>query len=74
MSDMILATTVRTQLALKSLAGKLHQDRGASALEYVGMLLVGAVIVSAVATAIQPGTVKGWVGRATGVIDKINPQ
>ncbi|MEA5635232.1 MAG: hypothetical protein R5N60_08485 [Cutibacterium granulosum] len=69
MNDMILATTVRTQLALKSLAGKLHQDRGASALEYVGMLLVGAIFITAISEQINKGSVGQWVKRA---VDSLN--
>ncbi|MGK2310007.1 hypothetical protein [Cutibacterium sp. V947] len=73
MNDLVLATTVRTQLAMKSIADKLRQERGASALEYVGMLLIGAVIVGAVHAAINPGTVGKWVKTATDVIGNIHP-
>lgn len=73
MNDLVLATTVRTQLAISAMVDKLCEERGASALEYVGMLLIGAVIVAGVSAAINKGSVTGWVNKATNVINGINP-
>lgn len=73
MNDLVLATTVRTQLAIKSMVEKLRQERGASALEYVGMLLVGAIFVAAIVSVVNKDTVAGWVKKATNVVNGINP-
>ena len=52
---------------------KLRQnERGASALEYVGMLLVGAMFVAGVVAAVNKDQVTKWVQGATKVIDGIN--
>lgn len=72
MNDMVLAATVRTQLAIQSMIGKLRQERGASALEYVGMLLVGAVIVATVYHAISQDKIKAWIDNVTKVLDGIH--
>jgi hypothetical protein len=57
MNGLVLTTTVHTQLAIKSMVEKLRQnERGASALEYVGMLLVGTGGVSSFAPLPRPLT------------------
>ena len=69
MNDLVLATTVHTQLAIKSMVERLRQnERGASALEYVGMLIIGAVFVSAIYGVIKPEKIKSWVDKATSVM------
>lgn len=74
MNGLVLTTTVHTQLAIKSMVEKLRQnERGASALEYVGMLLVGAMFVAGVVAAVNKDQVTKWVQGATKVIDGINP-
>ncbi|WEV77347.1 hypothetical protein O9K63_12195 [Janibacter cremeus] len=48
-----------------------EQERGASALEYVGMLIVAAIIVGAVITVIDGADVQGAVTEAVNeILDK----
>lgn len=41
-----------------------NRERGASALEYVGMIIVAAVVVGAVAGLLTDGKIKGALGPA----------
>ncbi|MFT3875685.1 MAG: hypothetical protein QM708_04590 [Propioniciclava sp.] len=50
MSDLILASAVKAEIALNELQAKLaeRRERGADILEYVGMVLLAAVIIGGV--------------------------
>lgn len=55
----------RYTVALSTLFDRLEDDeRGASAMEYVGMLLVGGVVVAAIAAAVNTGSVGPKVSEA----------
>jgi Flp pilus assembly pilin Flp len=81
MSDLVLRTATSTQMRLSMMAGLVRKlaarladdERGQDAIEYVGVLVIVAVVIGAVATVITkvaPG-LTGDVGKA---IDNIFKQ
>lgn len=54
MNELVASTYVKTGMTLQNLRDRLdtHRERGADALEYVGMFIVAGLIVAAVVGAI----------------------
>ena len=47
---------------------QVRREAGATALEYVGMLVVAAIIVAAISSVITPGAISGAVTTAVNTI------
>lgn len=62
MSELMIASYVRTRVALSAMYGRIKQnERGADVLEWVGMLIVGALLVAAVVGAVGDANVRDTV-------------
>lgn len=68
MNTMTAMMTAQMTTVMHVLTGRLKEERGATALEYVGMILVAAIVVGAVFTAINGVDVAGKVSTAVNEI------
>ena len=60
---------VRTTTALNALAERVREERGQTAAEYLGVLVVVSVIIAAVAGTGVGDDIKGWIHD---VVEKIS--
>lgn len=72
MSNLMLEPYVKTQTCLQAIAERQRQvlkgERGASALEYVGMILVAAMLVAAVVAGLDKAKITDGIKNAVTAI------
>lgn len=64
MNTMTAMMAAQMTTVMHVMTGRLKEERGASALEYVGMILVAALVVGGVWTAVNGNDIPGKVSTA----------
>lgn len=66
MSNLMLASAVKAEIALNDVRNLImkRRERGADALEYVGMVVLAASIIGALVLAVKPAEIGEAFGKA----------